>query len=481
MKPLITAIHLALSLLLSCAAAHAQFQIRVPYDNIDVGESAFQISPSSIEFGDVKLTESDTRSVTLTNSGNAPGLVSISSPSSPFSASHDCPVTLDSLATCTISVTFTPVAAQQYVGSMSIAGVEVVASGAGSAAGIEEIHSGHFFTWVKANGKWWGIGTNQLGALGMGETPVATSYAHVAALDGADRLVVARSHTFARKGGQWFATGLNSYGELGLGNTTTQKSFIRVPALDGALEVVSVYHTTFARMPDGSWISSGRGASAFSDDTAGVRTSFAQLIPASFGAVELVSGEYATYVRKNDGTWWGAGANADGRLGLGHTSSPIRNLTQIDVLTGVPKLVAGVRGVIAGTPGGAWRAAGSNGLGEIGTTTSANRASLTAVAALNGAQQVVMRQDSTYALIDGALWVTGQNGNGQLGRSTPASSLSFISTSQSNVLEVKAGFYNSFIKKADGWYATGVGNYGSLGTGDTTQRTAFTKMLENLG
>jgi hypothetical protein len=86
------------------------------------------LSPSQLNFGSQAVgTTSSVRSARLTNTGTAPLVISsITPPSapSPFSMSHNCPLSPAVLAPnahCTISVVFSPVSTGSMMGSISIA------------------------------------------------------------------------------------------------------------------------------------------------------------------------------------------------------------------------------------------------------------------------------------------------------------------------------------------------------------------------
>lgn len=80
-------------------------------------------APAALAFGDEPVgTAAAAQVVTLTNSGNAPASLSLSSLSAPFSvASTTCGASLPASASCVYSVTFTPTAMGQVSGVLAIA------------------------------------------------------------------------------------------------------------------------------------------------------------------------------------------------------------------------------------------------------------------------------------------------------------------------------------------------------------------------
>jgi alpha-tubulin suppressor-like RCC1 family protein len=91
-----------------------------------------------------------------------------------------------------------------------------------------------------------------------------------------------------------------------------------------------------------------------------------------------------------------------------------------------------------------------------------------------------------YALLtNGNLYTWGQNQNGQcgLGHTNPVATPILAATGVSDVFDhpsnsvFDVGFNRLFIKKTDGYiYGAGYNNGGSLGLGDTTNRSVFTKI-----
>jgi Pectate lyase superfamily protein/F5/8 type C domain len=76
-------------------------------------------STSSLDFGLVNLnTQSPAQTVTLTNPGPDPASIPSVSATGGFTETNNCPATLAVGASCTATVTITPTAVQQYLGSL---------------------------------------------------------------------------------------------------------------------------------------------------------------------------------------------------------------------------------------------------------------------------------------------------------------------------------------------------------------------------
>jgi alpha-tubulin suppressor-like RCC1 family protein len=157
--------------------------------------------------------------------------------------------------------------------------------------------------------------------------------------------------------------------------------------------------------------------------------------------------------RKADGTVWVTGANAHGQLGLGDTT---QRSTWVQVTSLAPFNIKQVAGT----------------------------------GAYNGSESAPYNGGNTYAVSTaGNLYVTGSNGRGELGLGDTVKKQSFqeVTTAgiQGKVQKVViTGSFNdgstgqAYVITTDGQlWAAGYNGNGELGTGDTTQRTTFTRIF----
>ena len=112
------------------------------------------------------------------------------------------------------------------------------------------------------SGKWYAAGGNDKGQLGLGHTNEVCAFTEVAGDWGKITAVVCeRWHTFMRsEHGKWYAVGLNNHGQLGLGHTNKVCAFTEVKDMGGWGKIVAVecggYHT-FMRSEHGKWYATG--------------------------------------------------------------------------------------------------------------------------------------------------------------------------------------------------------------------------------
>lgn len=100
----------------------------VSYSGTGQANPSFSVSASSLSLGTVAIPQTGSQTVTVTNTGNVPLTTSnISVSGNGLSRTTTCSGTLAVGASCTATVTLTPVAAEVYTGALSISFTEVPA------------------------------------------------------------------------------------------------------------------------------------------------------------------------------------------------------------------------------------------------------------------------------------------------------------------------------------------------------------------
>lgn len=456
---------------------------------LDAGGAALRYVEFSAKVGETSAATS----VTLKNQTEEPVSFTSMQATAPFAVSGTtCTGTLSPGQTCSVSITFTPTEAKSYdAGSYRL--TPMTAAGALNVLtliGLGSEASASAFTIVPAwshtfarldDGKWYAMGTNTYGQLGVGDNTARTTLTPVPSLDGAVERVAGASHGFARfADGTWRTAGYNSSAELYLGWAAgySVPTLTVVPALQGATQVVVATDRTFAKLADGRWIAAGYNRWGRLG-TPGVSSpqNFAE-VPEIAGAVRVVASELDTYAKMPNGTWKGTGSNYYGELGLGHTDQ-VDSFTDIPGLAGAKDVAAGSEFMFAQLPNNSWVAAGYNANGQLGLGDTVDRTTLTPVAALNGATQVKAGYWAAYAKLANGTWAaTGQNGYGELGLGDTTSPASFTHIpALDGASEVKIAEYVAFAKLANGkWAAAGNNWYGALLVGDDVDRASFTEV-----
>jgi alpha-tubulin suppressor-like RCC1 family protein len=206
--------------------------------------------------------------------------------------------------------------------------------------------------------------------------------------------------------------------------------------------------------------------------TAGGGTTWKQV------AMQMNGGIFMSAV-KTDGTLWtwgydgygvlGAGTNNTSRSSPGTTAGGGTNWKQ--VACGYGAAVGAVK-----TDGTLWTW-GTNGAGQLGDGTTSTRSSpvTTAGGGTNWKQLSMGASFSAAIKNDGTLWTWGSGGGGTLGtnNTTNRSSPGTTSGGGTNWKQVSGGSYHCTAIKTDGTLWTwGTNTNGSLGTGDTTDRSS---------
>lgn len=198
-------------------------------------------------------------------------------------------------------------------------------------------------------------------------------------------------------------------------------------------------------------------------------------------AVMAVSAGFAhTMFLKYDGTLWAMGFNIYGQLGIGDTIS--RVWAPVQVMSGVSAVSAGYyHTMILKSDGTLW-ATGYNQNGLLGTGDTATFVR-SPIQVFGGNNVSAVSAGAMYTMFiksNHELWAVGDNNYGQLGDGTRTfkSAPVFI---RSGVSAVSAGPQHTMIIANDTLYGSGYNYYGQLGQGDTLNDSTFTKVYGTNG
>jgi alpha-tubulin suppressor-like RCC1 family protein len=410
--------------------------------------------------------------VKVVNSGTA----NLTFSGAPFAAAAPFSVVTSNCSTvapngsCTVTLKFSPTAAQAYNGSYLSTTSNVTNPtlpalvGTGTMVNVAQIVTGVLSesTFVqRLDGSWTAAGWNNMGQLGLGDTANRTTFTVVPALNGATQVVHSYNHTFARfANGSWVAAGANARGQLGLGDITPRTTFTAVSALSGATQVAMHSSGTFAKLSNGSWAATGGNVGLGGTDY----TYFTTLTALS-GASQLVVGGGHAFAKLSNGTWVATGYNGNGQLGLGNTTS-FTSFTAVAALNGATQVALGNSHTIAKLSNGSWAVTGYNYDGQLGLGDTVQRTSFITVPALAGATQVVLGASSSFARMANGSWIAaGNNGNGQLGLGHYTDRALFETVpALDGATQVVAGRDHTFAKlSSTAWAGTGSNGQGQLG------------------
>ena len=394
---------------------------------IDVRDSSTSALLSEITFATTHANQTSSRIVTITNktaSSITFGATPFTVPA-PFSvASTTCSGALAPAASCTLSLTFTPLDDQPYFNritmSSSLGAITIPAtSGTGFAYTIVDgTNSGNATllkksdgTWIgagdnteydltianpsgaihpvfealpglagalqvltskatvivqKADGSWWGLGGG--GALGLGDTVLRTTLTPLPGLAGATKVIATGDYTFAKLNGVWNASGNNVLGSLGTGDTVSRTTFAPVAFLSDIKQIASNGGVTYVQKPDLSWWFFGNNADGASGDGVACSTCYVATprnITTIAGALQVIVGSRGSvYAQKADLSWWVTGRNTFGQLGIGPGYLGV--FYHHPYLDGATTILPSETSAFAKLANGAWAAAGDNTYGQLG-------------------------------------------------------------------------------------------------------------------
>ena len=174
---------------------------------------------------------------------------------------------------------------------------------------------------------------------------------------------------------------------------------------------------------------------------------------------------------------WSWGCNESGQLGLGDVtrrSSPV----QVGALTTWSNVFGGSSGsaFATKTDGTLW-SWGGNGNGQLGLGNTTNRSSPVQVGALTDWSDAKISSNRSITLAvksNGTLWAWGFGTYGSLGQGNTTNRSSPVQVGTlTNWAEVSVGYGNVLAVKTDGTlWSWGFGIYGALGQGNTTNRSS---------
>jgi alpha-tubulin suppressor-like RCC1 family protein len=228
--------------------------------------------------------------------------------------------------------------------------------------------------------KWFGVGDNIYGQLGLGDNTNKYTPTHrytLTPLTGNwSQMVCGGDHTMALSAGttKWFGTGENLDGQLGLGDTTNRNTLTPLTG-NWSQMVCGVHHTMALSAGTTKWFGAGRNN--YSGQLGlGDFTNRNTLTPLTGNWSQMVCGGYHTMALSAGTTkWFGTGENAYGRLGLGDTT----NRNTLTPLTGNwSQMVCGWEYTMALSAGTTkWFGTGLNYQGQLGLGDTTNRNTLT--------------------------------------------------------------------------------------------------------
>ena len=204
---------------------------------------------------------------------------------------------------------------------------------------------------------------------------------------------------------------------------------------------------------------------------------------------QVICGGYHTAIIKNGSDIYVTGQNTSGELGLGDTENRT-NFVLMYEIKDYEELISEIEEYEEIVDTNTNRLYELMSKGGYDVDSSMNLDSLLDLLELSGIsipdiRQIVCGSNYTFVLKnDGSIWSCGRNNYGQLGLNDTDNKTTFtqVTTNINNdVSQIACGQYHTFVLKNDGsiWSCGANGN-GTLGLGDTTDRTTFTQVTTNI-
>lgn len=288
-----------------------------------------------------------------------------------------------------------------------------------SSSGTVSASVGAYHTlFIKSDGGLWATGWDSDGELGDGSFYNGSINVPKQIVTGGVVAVGAgyRHSLFLKSDGSAWGMGFNNDGELGIGNTNS----VNQPALiiPNGVSAISTgcggYHSLFLKSDGSVWGTGYNGFGALGDGTYTNSIVPKQIIAG--GVTAIAAGGSHSLFLKSDGSLWATGDNFYGQLGDGTFNSKTNNPEQI-VSSGVVAIATGYsHSLFLKSDGSLW-GMGYRGAGQLGDGQTYPISVRTPELIVS--QNVVMiaagANFSLFVKSDGSLWAMGENGSTQLG------------------------------------------------------------------
>ncbi len=302
---------------------------------------------------------------------------------------------------------------------------------------------------LKSNGTVVAWGDNTYGQLGCGTNTQYYGPVAVPELSGVIAVSAGGNHTVALKSnGTVVAWGNNDSGQLGDGTTTQSLSPVAVSGLSGVVAVSAYDSHNVALKSDGSVVAWGDGSTLI-----GIAGPVPAVVPGLSGIIAVATGASHTIVLKSGGTVMAWGFNDYGQVGAGTTNLNFQTPVDVQGLTGVKAVAAGLEFSVALKSDGTVETWGHGTLGERGINYSGISSYHYLVPGLTGVSSVAASGSHVVALkSDGTVLTWGDNSSGELGLGTEGGYRPYPDQVQglTGIAAVAAGKKFNVVRKSDG-------------------------------
>ena len=273
-----------------------------------------------------------------------------------------------------------------------------------------------------------------------------------------------------------------------MGNTTNYTSFSQVSSLKLS-EIKNIFPTqqnTFVVKNDDSlWATGYNGGYGLVTNTtaSGNISKFTQSKYTGGNIKQIDAYAQSAFMLLNDGTIYSIGSNSYGQLGTGNTTKSV-TWVKTNQISDVVKISTANQAILALKSDGTVWGAGYLSYGQLGNSISTNvTKTYTKSTSISDVIDIACANGASIALkSDGTIYTSGTNSKGQLGQGDTTSRSAFTKVNGvDNVKSVYAGSYFLVILKNDGsLWGTGA-NYGQFNNGSSSGNIkSFTKITDNV-
>jgi alpha-tubulin suppressor-like RCC1 family protein len=320
---------------------------------------------------------------------------------------------------------------------------------------------------LKKDGTVWAWGKNNYGQLGDDTTISRSTPAQVLNLTNVVAIAAGYNHGLALKNdGTVWAWGNNSSGQLGDDTYIQRKIPVQVLNLTNVKAIQTGYYYSLALKTDGTVWGWGSNGSGQLGDNTGISSKLPVQTATLTGIVAISAGYDHAIAIKWDGTAWSWGFNYSGQVGDGTSMNNRLAPVQVQGLSEVVAVAAGMDHSVALKGNGTVYSWGLNTYGQLGDGTYNQKLLAQQIPGLNNVKQVIAGwQHNVVFKNDRTVWSWGRNNNGQLGDSTSNTRTSPVRVKNiSDLVAISGGEDHTLAVKPDGslrsWGQNDVGQLG---------------------
>lgn len=337
---------------------------------------------------------------------------------------------------------------------------------------IIDIAAGNSFSlFLKNDGTVYGIGANNYGQIGIGNSARSLTIVQIPSLSDITKISAGSSFSaFLKNDGTVLTCGYNIYGQLGDGTISIRKTPVQMLNVDGIIDISAGYNHLLLLKSDSTVLACGQGSSGQLGNESYVDKTPVVPVLGVDKVIAISAGRDHSLFLMADHTVYACGGGSSGQLGTGSSTYTTLKPFQISGLNNIIKISAGYQSSMFLQSNGQVQVCGANTFGQLGfESVSYNELSLKTIPNIDNITGFsIGKGDALSNLLiknDTELYAMGRNLYCSLGISTlcPYQNTPVKIQNTKNTIQIEAGTQYSLLLKKDSTVESfGDNEYGAL-------------------